>query len=254
MTKWLRRIIIILTMLTLYTNITASKERYCIHNLQTLYKSKKITPQDVVLLWDLHGVLSKPHIKQVIKYVWEMPKKLNILKAFFDKKTYTTIWNLKKAGHDCSEQYATALLKNVKSLKQYNKTDAISMINAQKPIKRSISILKRMKKQAAGNILFSNIGLESWKSLQNKSGYEFLNDFDDAIVCSNNNTWKAKPHKDAFNYAKDKIYKKFARSKILILIDDNLENVKAARSAGIYALWFQNPKQLQKQLRTIGFI
>lgn len=244
--------IVFLLLTSSYTSYSAHK--HCIHELQALYKEKRFQPKNAVILWDLHGVLSKPNILQAAKHAWNLPNKTKILKALFNKKTYTTIWNLKKNGQDCSEQYAAELLKNVESLKTFKKNDAIDFINAQKPMQETVSLMKRIGKQTKGNFLLSNIGIDSWKSLQQKSGYEFLSVFDDAIVCSAQNKWKAKPHPNAFINAKRRVRKRYPNAKTFILIDDDIKNIRGARKQGIYGIHFKNAQQLQRDLRNIGFI
>jgi FMN phosphatase YigB (HAD superfamily) len=253
MSKRLIKLLILTAFFFQSSGISAQKT-YCLHDLKRLYSSEKFTPKKAVLLWDLHGVLSQANITEALTHAWHLPKKLNIFKAIFNMKTYTTIWNLKKAGQDCSEYYAKSLLENVESLNGHSKNDAIRFINAQHPIEKSVSILKRMGKQANANILFSNIGIDSWQNLQLKPEYSFLKEFNDAVICSDQTNWKAKPHKNAFNEVKRTAYRYNPNTQFLILIDDNLENIKAARKNGIYGIWFQNPNQLEYALREIGFI
>ncbi len=122
--------------------------------------------------------------------------------------------------------------------------------NQQKPNRQLITLLTQLKKRGYKLYLFSNIGSVIFKNLHQKFP-ELFKLFERFTLPSQSDGYIRKPSTKAFSrYVKTNNL----AGKNIILIDDNLKNVNAAKKQGMQAILFHSTKQLQQELKAVGLL
>lgn len=114
------------------------------------------------------------------------------------------------------------------------------------PINEGVEILTKLK-EANNHKLYAltNWSAETFPVALER--YEFLHWFEGIVVSGAEKT--RKPFKKIYDIILDR-YNLLAEN--CVFIDDNLNNVEAARTLGIYAIQFKNSQQLTKELNHLG--
>lgn len=197
---------------------------------------------DTIFIFDLHGVVFKLDAYQVMKEIFRTPYKYQLLKTlFYPKVVFTTYYSLKKGG--VAEE---VLLNLSKDLPQFQKLlpTGFNIINAQKPIQQTVSIIKKLKASGYKVCIFSNIGDHSIKMLEEKYPQIFKY-FDDILGCTKKDNYIKKPSPESFRKCIN--FFNVDPSKI-IFVDDKKINVSAATNFGIQAILFKSSQDLYKNL------
>lgn len=216
---------------------------YRAYQLSTLPSGISITPQNTTFSFDLHRVVLKYDYPQIIhiifKNLWVIPG----LFYFLNPRIWIDMLKLLK-NHAVVEKYIMFLSNKYPYLKKFVPV-AIEISNAQKPNRKTIEIIRQLKKGGYTIHLFSNIGLETFNDLTPQFP-DVFSLFDDIKVTSPDSDYLAKPHPDAFaSYLKELNGDK----KQVIFIDDKTRNIKVAQSCGIIGLLFISAWWLELTLR-----
>ncbi len=227
------------------------------NKLKTL---KNLTPANVVLLWDLHGVFSAPDFAQIGSQVWNDGATWHAIQAVCSPGFYGAINKFRKSNNRCYEHLHRDFIKNT-NLKHHEEM-VMSLIHAQKPMLKTIEFFKKIKASGkfADHMLFTNNGAQSHQAICKKPGYEFLNKFSHSFIVSGIGGGKtqanqtilksSKPHAPAFNEVLTVLKTKHP-GKTVILIDDGYKNVRAANDNNMNSLMFSSVEQLQKDLKEL---
>lgn len=109
----------------------------------------------------------------------------------------------------------------------------------------TLDLVKKLKTQCYQTAILSDM-TQYQAEIIRKSGYF---DLFNPVVLSHENRVK-KPNPEAFQILLKKLNKPASS---VIFIDDRIENVEAAKTQGIDAIHFTNPKQLKEELARRGF-
>lgn len=134
-----------------------------------------------------------------------------------------------------------------------------TLAHSMKPIKKAVRILKECAAQRNEEgqplhelFVLSNWDKESFALLQESDrAQEVFNYFDPHHIVISGKIGKVKPHRDMFDYVINKFDLDPAEC---IFIDDQIENVKAARRAGMTAIHLQDFRQLERELKELAVI
>jgi len=228
--------------LFLITIFAASATTMCDAQIKT-----QLTPETTVLAFDLHGVLFKPNYGKIISILFKSGKTWTLLKNLFKPAFWCDIKALKKQ-HIISEQYIDELIKKYPKLLSLEST-GIEIINAQDPIKSTITILKNLKTKGYKLYLISNIGPKSLKILKKRHN-KIISLFDGFATPTKANGYLRKPNIQAF---KSFIEQNKLQNKQIIFIDDKKKHLKPAQNAGIqHRILFKSASKLKKSLKMLG--
>lgn len=114
------------------------------------------------------------------------------------------------------------------------------------PIAGSVDILHRLKAAGAPCYAITNFPAEKFPAAQEI--YPFLKGFDGVIVSGDEGL--VKPDREIYDCLLARYGLDAHRC---VFIDDVAANVEGARAAGMKGIWFQNPAQLARDLRSFGF-
>lgn len=197
------------------------------------------------IIWDLGGVL----IDWDPRYLYKKVFRTEAAVEYFLSAICTSDWNEEQdAGRSFEE--ATAVLSS--QFPEY-KTE-ISMFYDRwvemlaGPIHENVEILRKMKKSGKLRLYaLTNWSAQSFPVALDR--FEFLQWFDGILVSGQEKL--KKPDPAIYNLMLERY--NILRSSALF-IDDNLRNVKAARSLNINSIHFEHPVQLYSKLVQLGMI
>ena len=237
-----------------------------LNELIELNNEGNFNPRDVVLLWDLHGVSSKPNYPGILRGVWNDGAIWSGIRASFNPQFWREIGQYRAPTNQnrCYEPFFDRL-SNIEQITQH-KDLIMSLIHEQRPVPGVIELINEVRQRSGlqANMLFTNNGAQSHQALMQKPGYEYLQNFDHTFLAQGINQdavrklganvtalQATKPHAAAFEAVSNTVNQRY-KNPTIILIDDKVKNVIGARANGIHAILFQSREQLARDLQTLG--
>ena len=204
----------------------------------------KLSPHEVVITFDLHGVLFTTDYALFCKLLWQSS---NLGKLFFHA-LYPTIWyRCIRLWLQSSpvEQYIMELTTDWPTLTPCRNI-LIALANAQKPNVPMIALVHQLKKKGYELHIFSNIGTIILADLHTKFP-EILSLFDHTFTTSSQIGYPSKRHEMFF-----KLYLKSHESllkKQIVFIDNCPENNRLGKVQKMIVVDAKNPEWVKQQLR-----
>lgn len=209
--------------------------------------STTYSPQNLIIATDLDDVVLQKNwggiLGTVIKNITSLGKARNAYKKF--KKTNSTAKDIRTGG-EAFYIYLTA-----------NKNDPLAekLLKActhKYPITGTVSIMQSLASQGYEIYTATNMGPLFFAAMQKK--YPAI--FNETCIRTGLTVDYAQP--DIIKKPDPRYFEELKKrlnpnnDKHLLFIDDKLENVNAARKAGLLAIHFKNPKQLRSALHKYG--
>ncbi len=200
------------------------------------------------IIFDFGGVCFYPGTSnQLLKEALlnsDLPK-IKIISLILNQKKRAEIKkcvDIFNAGKISEEKFWLKIKKITKYNFDENKIKKL-IISLNKPIKETIDVLKKLKKKYKLGLLTNN---NSWLEEIDKK-YKFSKYFD--VIVNSYDVKTIKPNKKIYYIILEKLQ---LDPEECIFIDDQKENVKAAREIGMNAIIYRNAGHLLKQLRNYG--
>lgn len=196
------------------------------------------------IIFDLGGVLIDWNPKYVYREIFNGDEeKVN----WFLDNICTMDWNV---AHDAGRPLAEGTELLVKNFPQYEEWIRIyydrwpDMLGG--PITESVKLFSQLKSADRYNLLaLTNWSAETFPVALKR--YDFLQDFDGIVVSGEEKT--RKPFPEIYEIVLNRFELTPNKS---LFIDDNLDNVIAAKDLGINGIHFHGPKQLKMALKDFG--
>lgn len=214
--------------------------------LKTELKNSPNKTQAVVFAVDLHDVLVKPHVPEIISLIWAQPAE-SFLVLFDPRFWYDVIAH----GH-IQEKLINHIDKNYKD-KGISKQFLIETINTQILHTPVIEFFTKLKQEGYKIYLASNIWPELYDDLLKKLP-ELQNLFDGHYIPSQNNNYAEKPSPAYFFGLKKYIDQQEQSPKQIIFIDDTNQNIWQATKAGLISFIFTDAHTLKRELNRLGLL
>ena len=150
------------------------------------YVEHDLTPENTIVVFDLHHVLMRPEYKQMAKLIFRHPKKKQLLKVVSSPSLVRRF--AKKIGSETPEKTMKDLENHFSETKHgIVVRDTLSPLiqeicNAQKPDLPTFEVIERLHKSGYGIYLLSNIGIEYFAALREKLHYDFFEHFEGQLV------------------------------------------------------------------------
>jgi len=207
------------------------KKRSKWSNAQLLPKNR--LAKNIILAFDLHGVIFRHNYKKMLYIFINSPEKWKLLSLFFNPVLWKDLIKM-LPKHTLNEAIIFHLASNHRKIKPLIGL-ITEIMNAQSPHKKTINLIKKLKKLGYQIDILSNIGASMYKELKKKHAKIFTL-FTEVMTVEEKNNFIAKPNKKLF-----KLYKKsIPTGKKAILIDDKIKNIKAALKSGIASVYYEN--------------
>lgn len=215
-------------------NIRAIKRKNRLVRRQIkLYQQETDTRLSTVIMFDLHGVLTKTNLMRAAKKFLKIPHKIHFLKSAWQGE-------LARCISTADPEYQREM---VKTLNQQTIQPAV------------VSIVKELKDNGYKLILFSNICPQALDNLREDPDFAYLFSLFDAFALNGIQTdFSDKPSPKAFAHAKKIALQVNPRADSFILIDDTKSHLLAAQKYGIKSIHFKSEHQLRKVLTCMHFL
>jgi len=198
--------------------------------------------EDIVVAFDLHGVLFNVSTKGVMQILWNTPKKLSLIKLIFTpvfRKQYKATKKLALS----TEQRMKLLMPTFPELQKYKKY-FIELCNQQDINQDVLAFIRKLKSQGYYLVIASNIGEETYQELVVK--YPILKElFEYAFTSGKISGYVKKSSPLYFDRLKALVKEKYM-SENIIFIDDRAVAVASARSKNINGIVFRDVAQVSK--------
>lgn len=214
---------------------------------------------EVVFLWDLHGVILKQPRKLVLNYLLFDPVVRKAMREI-DWRTFKKLMKLVKKSmrvEGLGELYIHLARKHKKPMLE---AFIHKLINTQRIIDGTFAIIKELSSLDYRHFVGSNIGKNSFAELTNKEKNPRFSELFSHFVLDKShvvtyypqqNELIKKPEIAYFTRFIQKNQIDLSKTKV-IFIDNKLVNVQAAQAAGLIGVHFTSPKQLRRQLQALG--
>lgn len=202
------------------------------------------TPETTEIFWDIHHVIVKKNVSNMMKIAYNTPNKLALLKHAFNWTLLKDVYALLKSG-STGGAFVERLEKEDPRLGRF----ALHMVNSQDLIDRMEELILDLAKQGYTMYVASNIGTEVYNDLKIKYPHIFN---DQAIKDGKTVDFKAehlveKPDPQFFielSRLRD------SNKPQAVFIDDKQENIDSANANGFIGVLFDNAKDLATTLNT----
>ncbi|HRN78133.1 MAG TPA: DUF2608 domain-containing protein [Candidatus Dependentiae bacterium] len=211
---------------------------------------KKLNPSNTIIAWDFHHVIAQPKKHRVIKQLGGLFSGIGILGNGKLRKEIRAIAKRRGTG----EEYA-ALLQHYKYKKLSRAIEKIS--NDQTPIAGTVNIINQLHAKGYKQHMLSDIGNTFLQKLEHNGRFNHifkLMTYKQSVQYSAGEPHKIVPGGLYFKKYFDVLRKQGYNNHAIIFIDDKLQNIQAAESAGkkygvqVIGIQFKHPLQLNQQL------
>ncbi|MCX5922309.1 MAG: hypothetical protein NTX86_03200 [Candidatus Dependentiae bacterium] len=208
----------------------------------TMQPSSSLSPENTIVVFDIHGVLFKRNYKKTMNLLWQNKKVVLLARYMLHPRFMYDLCTLmlKRA---VPEECIMTLCQKYPGIATY-KHLAINIANAQDPIQETLDIVSCLKKRGYVLHIFSNIGAVIFVHLAARHQAIFSN-FDAVQVPNQENSYLAKNNPKAFAHY---LATYNQHNKTILFIDDNRQNIRRATDAGMISIYFENPDQLRNKL------
>lgn len=206
---------------------------------------RKLGPSDVIITFDLHGVLFTPDYRQFVSILWHSPHLMILMMHAVRPTLWYTCFQLWRQSSPI-ERYFMELTTLWPNLAPCRNT-FIALANAQKPNNGMIALVRTLKATGYELHIFSNIGTIILADLCTKFP-EILALFDHTFTTSAQIGYLSKRQSNFFkSYLKSCITLK---RKHVIFIDDCQKNNRMGITHGMIVIIAKNHAWVQKQLKS----
>ncbi|MEL6720029.1 MAG: HAD family phosphatase [Bacteroidota bacterium] len=197
------------------------------------------------IIFDFGGVLIDWNPHHLYQKIFDDEERME----YFLENICTSDWNEQQDGGRSIAEGTRLLVEQHPDWEQeirafYDRWE--EMLNG--PIQGTLDILKRLKESKQYKIYgLTNWSAETYPIAQKH--YEFLSWFEGVLVSGEEKM--KKPDPKFYQLLLDRFE---IESSEAVFTDDNLRNVKAARAMGIPTIHFQNPAQLEEEMKAMKLV
>lgn len=202
-------------------------------------------PKNMVIAFDLHGVVLNPDYKRIFNYAWYSLHKTALIKTL----PYSLLRLMRSADRsEVYEAFFDYLFENSPQ-KDMLVHDFTVITNMQKINTDTINIIKELKNAGYIVILASNIGENTYNDLVQKPEMaQVMTLFNTIIIPRPINNYAHKPDSRYFEMLINHYPHKH-----IVLIDDSFRNLCGAAKNGISGIGFKSAAQLKELLTEHNF-
>lgn len=217
----------------------------------SITKPEQITHENTLIAFDLHDVIFQKSPTQILREILLIKGKGRIVKLAMNPYFWGYIKKLKNETNVAEDLFKRLILKypQIKDLE----AEFIRLSNAQKPKKKTVSIIKKLKEKQFKLYVLSNIAERTFEQLKIKYPAIF-NNFDGALVVSPDDNYLHKPNPAYYEKFKSHLKDEGHEDKHVLFIDDLKQNIHGASNAGISGIQFSSAKNLEKTLKKLEII
>jgi FMN phosphatase YigB (HAD superfamily) len=247
MSRFWKFILILLAItITIYVNHLVERSRA--EDLSGQSLAQPVTPSNTVFAFDINGVLLMADIPAIAHILWyEFPKK-NLLFFLLNPCNWPAIIRT-AIKQQRAEFFFEDLYRQFPQLVPL-KPFYFKLFNAECLNEKVIALVTQLKEQGYRCYLFSDMGPKALAELM--SAFEPLRTlFDGYFLPPCCSTTLFKRHPEFHERFKGYLVKQGQAGKQIIFIDDDPDNVLAARKAGLFSILFNSGDELNKIVHSL---
>lgn len=201
---------------------------------------------NIIVAFDLHGVVLTPEWSSVLRAIWEFKHKLHIFGVIFKPRMLWLSFKL-LFNHPTDEEFFTIINHYSPKLMPL----ALSIMNSHKPIDGTVDIMHRLKRLGYELHVLSNIGPCRYHNLTQKFP-ELMRLFNAAKINNGNGLAIQKKPQPAFY--RDYLSNYNPHDKTVVFIDNEKANLTTIDHNKMIGIHFKCPADLECQLRKLNIL
>lgn len=197
------------------------------------------------IIFDLGGVLIDWNPEYLYKNIFEDKQEMK----WFLEHVCNNDWNVQQ---DAGRSFEEATNQLIQEFPKYSEEISAFYVRWEEMISGSIQGTVKILEELKNENSYKLYALTNWSSQTfpiAKKRFDFLNYFDGIVVSGDEHT--RKPFLDIYQILIDRYEIKPQSG---VFIDDNLDNVLAAKNIGLHAIHFNTPENLSQNLNDLGII
>lgn len=212
------------------------------NRLNTLVHNNVLTPDNTIILFDIHGVILQPDYPKMIRTTLQAQHKGALLWYLLHPRV---LWQgvLILFHHPVVEHCIIKVVNCNPHLKKYLNL-GIAISNAQKPVVGMLDIIRQLHNAGYTLHILSNIGERTFAGLQEQFANIFMY-FSVIEVAKSANNYQGKPDPRVFAQY---LAQHNQHNKHVLFIDDKLQNLIVAENMGMIPLYFRSARTLRATL------
>lgn len=217
----------------------------CALNNQALDKALPLTPENTIVVFDLHRVLFFHDYRRMCIIFFKSPLKWQLARAMLNP---CLLWDIIKLMYrrPIPESFLVHLAHNYQAIEDLLPL-MIEIANQQKRNEPVINFVKELKSAGFELAVLSNIGQRIFEALEPKHD-DLFTLFDHIVVATPETHYVSKPNPKAY----ERLYRVINTNKQPVLVDDQEKNICGGIPFGIIGIIYKKPEQLKKQFKKLG--
>jgi len=226
----------------IYAHRRAQTHTLCLTRNETLLPPLR-SPENIIIAFDLHGVLFRHNYRRMIRFFWQSPDKWHLAWATLNPRVWYDVFRLART---CTvpEAFIMRLAQQHATIKKLLPT-IIHIMNAQVPHEPTVELVHKLKSEGYQLHVISNIGETIYRDLENQFP-EILHLFDNVVVTSAASGYISKPNPEMYY-----LYLSTTNGNKPIFIDDKIKNIRSALNCGIASIYYESFEHVQDALKKL---
>jgi len=202
------------------------------------------SPKNIIIAFDLHGVLFRHDYKKMVRFFWQSPHKWELIRTTLNPALWLDILKLSRTS-TVPEAFIMQLAKQHSTIRKLLPT-IIHIMNAQMPHKKTVELLHALKQRGYQLHILSNIGETIYQDMKQQFP-KILSLFDNVVVTCAANGYISKPNPRMY-YAYLATVDEHMKP---LFIDNRIRNVKSAIKCGIASIHYDTFESAIKALKKL---
>lgn len=202
------------------------------------------SPHNVIVVFDLHGVVFRHDYVKMFRSFWRSPDKWRIVWATINPRLWLDVLIIAR-DYTVPEAFIMQLAKQHETIKQLLPS-IIHIMNAQKPHQPTVALMHRLKKTGYTLDVLSNIGETIYRDMEQLFP-EILSLFNTVVVTCAANCYTSKPN--------PKLYQVYLSTvqdnQSPLFIDDKIKNIQSALDCGIASIYYDSADEATEVLKKL---
>lgn len=202
------------------------------------------SPDNIVIAFDLHGVLFRHDYKKMIHFFIKSDDKWKLIKTTLNPALWIDVFKIARTS-SVPEAFIMRLAQQHNTIKSLLPS-IIHIMNAQVPHQPTVELAYTLKKEGYILHIISNIGETIYRDLEQQFP-EILSMFDHVVVTCAANGYISKPNPEMYYQYLSTINHKQKP----IFIDDKIKNIRSALNCSIASIYYSSLEHTIQSLKDL---
>ncbi len=218
------------------------------NNLHIL--SDDVSPETTVIVFDLHNVVFKKQTRKIVASCLKLMRK-GTWRYMFHPVVWYRAYRIRTKSN-VAEDIFHKMTSYYPGLAPF-RGEFIRLTNIQKPIRRTVELIKELKGRGYKLYVLSNIGRDTYTELCHNYP-DIAAYFDGAFTACAEKNYLHKPHKGFYEGFKEFLKSEGHGDKQILFIDDLKKNLIAAAHCNIAGVHYTSSRRLASTLKNLDVL